>query len=138
MVPVCENPLRLPVGRSLLKMVLLGLITAGIYPMVIWSRIVTEINIAASRTDGKRTMPYFAMLMLTSVTLGIYPLVWMHRFCERVGRQLKIRSCNYRFGAKDFWLWCVLGSLILVGPYVFIHKLTKSMNLINSHYNTWG
>lgn len=137
-MPVCEGLPRLPVGRSLVKMVLLGLITAGIYPLVIWSRIVTEMNIAASRKDGKRTMPYCAMLMLAPVTLGIYPFVWMHHFCERVDQQLKIRSCDYRFGANDFWLWGVLGSLILVGPYVFTHKLMKSMNLINSHYNIWG
>lgn len=136
--PVSESLLQLPVGRSLVKMVLLGLITAGIYPTVIWSRIVTEMNIAASRRDGKRTMPYFAMMMLAPFTLGIYVFVWMHQFCERVGQQLKIRSCDYRFGARDFWIWLVLGSLILVGPFVFVHKLMKSMNLINSHYNTWG
>ena len=136
--PACKSLLRLPVGRSLLKMALLGLITGGIYPMVIWSRIVTEMNIVASREDGKVTMSYFAMLMLTPITLGIYTFVWMHRFCDRVGQQLQARSCNYRFDARDFWLWLVLGSLILVGPYVFTHKLMKSMNLINSHYNTWG
>ena len=134
----CESLPHPPVGRSLVKMVLLGLITAGIYPLVIWSRIVTEMNIAASRKDGKRTMPYCAMLMLAPVTLGIYPFVWMHHFCKRVDQQLKIRSCDYRFGASDFWLWGVLGSLILVGPFVFIHKMMKSMNLINSHYNIWG
>ena len=133
-----ETALQLPVGRSLLKMILLGLITAGIYPTVIWSRIVTELNITASRNDGKRTMPYFGMLLLAPVTLGIVPIVWMHRFCNRVGGQLEFRKCDFRFGAKDFWLWGVLGSLILVGPFIFTHKLMKAMNLINGHYNTNG
>lgn len=137
-VQTCASALQLPVGRSLLKMILLGLITAGIYPTVIWSRIVTELNIAASRNDGKRTMPYFGMMMLTPITFGVFSFVWMHRFCNRVGNQLKFRSCDYRFGARDFWLWCMLGSLILVGPFVFVHKLMKSMNLINAHYNTCG
>ena len=134
----CASALQLPVRRSLLKMVFLGLLTAGIYPTVIWSRIVTEVNITASRNDGKRTMPYFGMMMLAPFTLSISAIVWIHRFCNRVGGQLEFRKLGYRFGARDFWLWGVLGSLILVGPFVFIHKLMKSMNLINAHFNTNG
>ena len=137
-MPAEESALKLPVGRSLVKMILLGLVTFGIYPTVIWSRIVTELNIAASGRDGKRTMPYFGMLMLAPVTLSVFPVVWMHRFCDRVGKQLKDRKCGFRFGAKDFWLWGVLGSLILVGPLVFTHKVMKSMNLINGDYNASG
>lgn len=133
-----EPRLKLPVRRGLGKMVFLGILTLGIYPTVIWSRIVTELNIAASWADGKRTMPYFAMALLAPITLGIFPLVWMHRFCGRVGAELDRRDIEYRFGAKDFWLWNVLGCLILVGPFVFVHKLMKSMNRINTHFNMYG
>jgi len=132
------NKLRLPTKRGLGKMFFLGILTLGIYPTVIWSRIVTEINIAASRHDGRRTMPYFAMLMLSPVTLGILPLVWFHNFCCRVGDELKYRRINYTFGPKAFWLWGVLGSLILVGPFVFVHKLMKAMNKINDDFNRIG
>ena len=132
------NKLRLPTKRGLGKMFFLGILTLGIYPVVIWSRIVTEINIAASRHDGRRTMPYFAMVTLTPVTLGILPLVWMHNFCCRIGDELNYRRINYKFGAKTFWLWGVLGSLILVGPFIFVHKLMKSMNLLNDDFNRRG
>ena len=45
-----ESPaLQLPDRRSLWKMVLFGILTLTIYPTVIWSRMVTELNIAASR-----------------------------------------------------------------------------------------
>ena len=132
------NKLRLPTKRGLGKMFFLGILTLGIYPVVIWSRIVTEINIAASRHDGRRTMPYFAMVTLTPVTLGILPLVWMHNFCCRIGDELNYRRINYKFGAKTFWLWGVLGSLILVGPFIFVHKLMKSMNKINDDFNRVG
>ena len=132
------NKLQLPTKRSLAKMFFLGILTLGIYPTVIWSRIVTELNIAASRHDGKRTMPYFAMLMLSPLTLGILPLVWMHNFCCRIGDELKYRRTNYTFGPKVFWLWGMLGSLILVGPFVFTHKLMKSMNMINDDFNHCG
>ena len=130
--------LQLPVSRGLGKMVFLGLLTLGIYPTVIWSRIVTELNLAASRYDGERTMPYFAMTLLAPVTLGIYMFVWFHDFSRRVGAELQRRGLGYRFGARDFWLWNVLGTLILAGPFVYTYKLMKAMNLINSDYNQKG
>lgn len=139
---VAEKPaaprLQLPNRRSWVKMVFLGIITLGIYPTVIWSRIVTELNLVASRYDGERTMPYFAMVVLSPLTLLIYSLVWMHGFCRRIGAELRRRKIDFAFGPRHFWLWNVLGSLILVGPFIFIHKLMKSMNLLNAHYNVYG
>lgn len=130
--------LKLPTARGLGKMIFLGILTLGIYPVVIWSRIVTELNIAASRYDGERTMPYFAMVMLSPFTLGIYAFVWMHKFCRRIGEELQRRGLNYKFGPSTFWLWNILGSLIVVGPFIFLHKLMKSMNKINADFNTNG
>ena len=130
--------LKLPTGRGLGKMFFLGILTLGIYPIVIWSRIVTEMNIAASRYDGQRTMPYFAMCTLAPITLGIYAWVWIHGFCNRIGVELQRRGIDYKFGASTFWLWGILGSLIIVGPFIFIHKLMKSMNLINADFNVKG
>lgn len=119
-------------------MFFLGLLTLGIYPIVIWSRITTELNIVAGRHDGRRTMPFFGMILLTPLTLGILPLVWMHNFCCRVGDDLNFRRINYKFGPKTFWLWGILGSLILVGPFIFVHKLMKSMNMLNDDFNRIG
>lgn len=130
--------LKLPTGRGLGKMFFLGILTLLIYPTVIWSRIVTELNITASRYDGERTMPYFGMVILTPLTLGIYAFVWMHKFCRRIGEELNRRNIDYAFGPKDFWLWGVLGTLILAGPFVFTYKLMKSMNLINADFNVNG
>lgn len=130
--------IQFPTERAWWKMILLGLITFGIYPIVIYSKIVEELNIAASRHDGKRTMPYFAMVWLAPITLSIYPIVWLHGLSNRVGDEVRRRGYDYNFGAKDFWLWNVLGSLILVGPFIYLHKLMKSMNLINEHFNQYG
>ena len=130
--------LQLPTCRGLGKMFFLGLLTLDIYPTVIWSRIVTELNLVASRYDGKRTMPYFAMYLLAPLTLGIYPLVWMHKFCGRIRRELDRRTIGWQFGPRTFWLWGVLGSLILVGPFIFCHKLMVAMNKLNADYNING
>lgn len=130
--------LQLPTNRSLLKMIFLSLITLGIYGIVVQSRISSEINFTASRYDGKRTIPLLAAIWLATPTLGIYTFVWNHKFANRVGNELKRRGYTYKFSASDFWLWNILGSLIIVGPFVYCHKLMKSMNMINASYNIYG
>ena len=106
------SKLQLPVRRSLVKMIFLGIITLGIYPMVIWSRLASEVNLVASRYDGERSMPFFGMLMLTPVTLGIHSLVWMNKLCRRIGNELQRRSITYTFSAQDFWLWAFLPGIL--------------------------
>lgn len=130
--------LQLPTGRGLLKMIFLSIITLGIYGIVIWCRISDEINIVASRSDGKRTMNYLGMMMLNSITFGIFGFVWNHKFANRIGAELVRRGYDYKFGASSYWLWNVLGSFILVGPYVYTYKLMKSMNMLNASYNYYG
>ncbi len=135
-----QQPARqLKTNRSLLKYILLSLVTFGIYGLVVDCRISSEINEVASRYDGKKTM-HFALLffLVAPVTLGIAALVWSHRISNRIGGELKRRNQNYEFSAKTFWLWAILGSFIIVGPFIYKHKMLKSMNLINADYNING
>lgn len=106
--PMAAPKIQLPTRRGLAKMIFLGILTLGIYPIVIWSRLVGEVNITASRYDGERSMSFFGMLLLVPFTLGIHYLVWMHKLCRRIGAELQRRGVDYVFGAKDFWLWNVL------------------------------
>ncbi len=130
---------QLRTNRGLLKMILLSMITLGIYGLVVWCHLSEEINTVASRYDGKRTMHFLiATLLLGAITLGIVPLVWIHKYCARLGNELARRGIAYSFGAGTFWGWGVLGSLILIGPLVFQHKLLKASNLMNGNYNMYG
>ena len=125
--------------RSLLKFILLSLVTFGIYSIVVMSSISTDINTIASRYDGKKTMHYCLVLfVLSGLTLGIFPLIWNHQLSERIGNELTRRGIDFQFGAKTFWLWGVLGSFILVGPFIYTHKLLQSMNLLCEDYNVRG
>ena len=111
--PAQELPkLQLPVKRKLWKMIVFGILTLGIYPMVIWSRLTTEVNLVASRHDGERSMPFFGMLILAPLTLGIHSLVWIHKLCRRISGQLQSRFIDYPFGVKDFWIWAFLMSIL--------------------------
>lgn len=130
---------QLQTNRGLIKYILLSLLTLGIYPFVVMSGVSNDINVVASRYDGKKTMHFCLMAFVISwLTLGIGVIVWYHNISSRMGAELKRRGINYSFGAGSFWLWNVLGALILIGPLVYTHKLFKASNLINEHYNIHG
>ena len=134
------QPLRpLRTERSLLKYFFLGLLTLGIYDIVVECHISEELNEVASRHDGKHTMHYLWIFFLLSwLTCGIANLVWYHRTSARMGDELRRRGIDYNFGASDFWLWNILGSLIFVGPFIYVHKRMEAMNYINADYNSIG
>ena len=130
---------QLKTNKGLLKTILLSLITFGIYPLVVMSAVSNDINIVASRYDGKKTMHFCLLLFIVApITFGIAGIVWYHRISNRIGNELSRRGIAYSFSATDFWLWNVLGSLIVIGPFVYLHKMFKATNLMNAHYNVNG
>lgn len=130
---------QLKTNRGLLKFILLNLITFGIYSIVVFSSVSNDINVICSRYDGKKTMHYCLLLFIIGpLTFGIAYIVWFHKLSNRIGDELNRRNIAYSFSATDFWLWDVLASLIIVGPFVYIHKLFKAMNVLSENYNTYG
>ena len=130
---------QLKTNKGLLKTILLSLITFGIYLLVVMSSVSDDINIVASRHDGKKTM-HFCLLtfVFVPITFGIAGIVWFHKISNRIGSELKRRGVAYSFSAADYWLWNVLGKLIGVGPFIYLHKLFKAVNKMNAHYNING
>lgn len=130
---------QLKTNKGLIKTILLSIITFGIYPLVVMSSVSNDINTVASRYDGKKTM-HFCLLafIVCPITFGIAGIVWYHRISNRIGAELKRRGVNYSFSAADFWLWNIIGSIIVIGPLVYLHKLFKSVNLMNADYNVKG
>ena len=126
--------------RGLVKAILLSIITFGIYPLVFYSCIGEDLNQIASRYDGKKTMHYCLLFFLVGpLTLGIGYIVWAHKLSARIGRELERRGIGYSFGAGTFWGWNILGTLLFgIGPFVYLHKLCKAMNLLCADYNVNG
>lgn len=148
--PICPNcgndlssvqtpVIQLDTRRGLLKFIFLSIITLGIYGIVVMSKVSRDINTIASKYDGKSTMHYCLVLFIfTGLTLGIVPLVWSHRLSNRIGNELARRGIDYKFGAGTFWGWGFFGTLIFVGPFIYLHKLLKGMNLLSENYNING
>lgn len=130
---------QLKTNKGLLKTILLSIITFGIYSLIVMSAVSNDINLVASRYDGKKTMHYCLLsFIIAPITFGIASLVWYHKISNRIGDELIRRGISYDFDADTYWIWGILGSLIMVGPLVYLHKLFKAVNLMNADYNVNG
>lgn len=131
--------IRMKTNRSMVAVILLSLITFGIYGLYFWSVLGEDVNMICSRRDGKKQMHYLiATLLLSGITLGIVPLVWITTLSSRVGEEARSRGIQTSFGGASFWLWSVLGVFIIVGPFIYLYKLCHTMNLICEDYNRKG
>lgn len=121
-------------NRGLIKFILLSLITLGIYDIVFFTCLGNDLNTLAP--NDKKTMNFCLVVFIFSwLTCGIVPLVWMHRISAKAGRQLNARGIDYSFGAGTYWGWNILGSLIIVGPFIYLYKLCKTMNYLCADQN---
>lgn len=128
---------QLAVHRSLLKFYFLGILTLGIYDLVILCRISGEINLVAQK-DGKKTMHFLAVLLLSLLSLFVVPFVWWHRLCRRMNAELTRRGIDDSFGARYFWLLNVLGGITFICPLIFMAKFLRASNRLNRDYNRYG
>lgn len=131
--------LKLKTNRSLLRCILLSFVTFGIYSLVFYSALGEDLNIVASKRDGKKTMHYCLLtFIIAPITLYIGAVVWFHKISNRIGDEARARGINTNFSAGSFWLWNTLGVLIVVGPLIYVHQLCKTMNAICEDYNAKG
>ncbi|MEE0059941.1 MAG: DUF4234 domain-containing protein [Acutalibacteraceae bacterium] len=130
---------QLDTNRGIVKFILFSIITLGVYSIITLSKVSTDINTIASRYDGKKTLHFCLILfLLTPITCGVAAFVWYHRLSNRIGAELQRRNIPTEFNASTFWIWNVLGCLIVVGPFIYAHKLLTAMNQLSQSYNTYG
>lgn len=125
--------------RSVWLVCLLNIVTCNIYGIYFYSVLTNDVNTICTKRDGKKTMHYCLMYFVFSwLTCGIYPFIWFHKLSARIGEEARARGINTGFDASTFWLWNVLGTLIIVGPFIYTHKLCTTMNQICQSCNTNG
>ena len=121
--------------RKVLKLILFSLLTCGLYSIFFYTPFSFDLDDIAPKRDGTKTFNYFLALILSYFTWSIVMLCWLYSVTARIEEALSQYKIDYEFGTQDFWMWHVLGSLILVGPLVFTYKLCKAMNLLCAAYN---
>lgn len=121
-------------NRSLLKFILLSIITFGIYSLFFIHAYARDMNAVCSG-DGKKTGGLLAVIFLSTITFGIYSIVWLYKVGDRIDDNCHARGIKSPCTGGSLLLWNILGSLIFIGPFIGMHKMIKGLNLLCMAYN---
>lgn len=131
---VIEVP-KLQTDRSMWKLMILSFFTLGLYTIFFFIPFSFDIDKVAPKRDGTKTMNFLFAYLLAMVSFSIVTTVWHYHIAKRVEEALSQRRIDYKFTTGDFWGWFFFGSFILIGPFVYFHKLCTAMNLLCEDYN---
>ena len=126
---------KLKTNRSMWKLMILNILTLGIYSIVFFIPFSFDIDKVAPRRDGNKTFNYLFAWLLSIFTFQIVIAAWFYIITRRVEDALAEKNINYSFDTGDFWGWYVFGSFICVGSFVYFHKLCTAMNLLCENFN---
>ncbi len=129
------RPQPLKTDRKMWKLMLFSLLTFGIYSIFFFMPISYELEkISPTRERGKM-MSYGVAYIIAYFTFSAVMIFWQHELASRIEEALADRGIESDFSMSDFWGWYFFGSFIIVGPYIYFHKLCTAMNLLCEDYN---
>lgn len=120
--------------RSLLTFILLSIVTCGIYGIVFMYKYAEDVNTVCAG-DGKHTQNYIVAILLSIITCGIYSFVWYYGIGNRLQENAPRYGINFSENGTTVLLWMILGSYIVIGPFVAMNILIKNMNALGQAYN---
>ncbi|MBQ8911801.1 MAG: DUF4234 domain-containing protein [Clostridia bacterium] len=126
---------QLKTDRSMWKLMILNILTLGIYSIFFFIPFSFDLDKVAPKSDRSKTMNYLFAFIVAYFTFSVVILIWHYQIAERVNEALTERNIDYEFDTGAFWGWYFFGSLILIGPFIYFHKLCTAMNLLCAHYN---
>ncbi len=122
--------------RSGVAFVFLGILTLGIYPIVVLSHVRTEVNELTANSGVKKQMPFFWAYVLGLITYGIVPIVWLARMAEKIQiAALERKVTSTRISKAFVACWLLFGVYILIGPFLVFCRFFKLLNLVEQDEN---
>lgn len=121
-------------NRSLLVYILLSIITCGIYAIYFEYAFARDMNIVCAG-DGKKTRGVIAQVIFGLLTFGIYSIVWLFGVGERISNNSVMRKVTPTCTGGSLLLWNILGSFIIIGPFVAMYKRIEGLNRLCDAYN---
>ncbi len=120
--------------RNVAGVILLSIVTLGIYPLVLYCKVGEEIN-EICQGDGKDNCHFLIAFLLGLVTFGIYPICWVYKAMNRT------KDNAYRYGAivknsgSTWLLWLIIGWWICgIGVIVAMAKFVGNINAYSDVY----
>ena len=129
------EPPKFKTDRKMWKLMLFSFLTLGIYSIYFFSPLPHELEKISPSRGRHKLMPYGVAYLIAYFTFATVMVFWQYELTRRIEEALTDRGITCDFSTSDFWGWYFFGSFILVGPYIYFHKLCKAMNLLCEDYN---
>jgi hypothetical protein len=120
--------------RGLVSYILLSTITGGIYGLWRIHVLARDVNVMCEG-DGHKTRGLLAFIFLGLITFSIYYWVWLYHVGERLQDNGARYGITIKEGGATLLLWMLLGSLVIVGPFISLYILFKNVNALADKYN---
>jgi hypothetical protein len=121
--------------RSLVVVILLSIITFGIYGLYFIHKLAKDMN-TICEGDGKHTRGLLFLFFIGLITGGIYDLIWLYGLGDRMQDNGPRYGLTIKESGTTILLWDILGALIVVGPFIALHIIVKNINALGEAYNT--
>ncbi len=124
-------------NRSLLKWILLSLVTCGIYDLYFIYKLVQDVNTVCSG-DGKQTPGLASYFFLSLVTCGIYTYYWYYILGDRIHDNAPRYNLNFSESGSTILLFMLINLITGgVGTILATYFIIKNMNDLAAAYNQW-
>ena len=121
--------------RSLGALIILSILTCGIYSIFFFWGYVNDIN-EVCKGDGKESPNYLVVLLLSFITFGIYGIYWYYKQGNRLQEAAPRYNLFFTENGTTVLLWLIFGSMICgIGAFIAINILIKNLNALGQVYN---
>lgn len=125
--------------RSLLILILLSVVTCGIYGIIFYWNMYRDINVVCrekENDDSQQSPNYLIACLLTLITCGIYHYYWLYKQGNRMQRVGKEYGIVIEENGTTYLLWGLIGVLLFgVGPLVAMYFMIKNLNRLCTCFN---
>ncbi len=125
----------LKTDRNLLIMILLSIVTCGIYFYVFLYELIKDVDTACDG-DVEETTGFWLFFLLTIVTCGIYAYIWYYKLGNRLANNCARYGIPTNEDGTSILLWMIFGAFICgVGPIIAWNIIVTNTNNVCTGYN---
>lgn len=133
--PVAMPP-AIDTGRSLVLLIVLSIVTCGIYEYYFIYKLAQDVNRMCA-ADGDKIGGLAAYILLSFVTCGIYSYYWEYKIANRLQKNAPLYGLCFKEGGSTILLWAILGLFLCgIGPFVAMYMILKNTNAMAMAYNS--
>ena len=120
---------KLQTNRSMIRFILLGIVTLGIYMIYVHHKMAKDVNVACAG-DGENTSEMPRLLLLGIVTLGVYFFIWYYKLGNRLAKNA------LRYGLSFKYNGTIILSLMLGGGLISFFSVFLGLEFVGSAVST--